>query len=328
MRRALIFLVTLVVCVSGKSGAQEMLPVYSDYLTENLYLLHPSMAGASESNRIRLTARQQWFDLKDAPGLQTLSIHGRIKDKIGIGGIMFNDHNGNYATRGAFATFAYHLMFSRSEVELNQLSFGISGGFLQHQLNAEVFQAYDPILNGTGPDASFGSLDLGLSYYYHEFFAHITAKGLLSIAGRSMAAESYLPNYRQYFFSAGYVITREQSPWGYEPSFLINLRESTGELAVDFNAKAYHRNGFFGGISYRRSLESALNQGNGDRKLGGSQYLIPFVGFDLGKLLFAYTYSYQTNRIILSNGGFHQITLGYDFGKNRRRYDCTCPAVR
>ena len=162
MRRALIFLVTLVVCVSEKSGAQEMLPVYSDYLTENLYLLHPSMAGASESNRIRL-----------------------------IGGIMFNDHNGNYATRGAFATFAYHLMFSRSEVELNQLSFGISGGFLQHQLNAEVFQAYDPILNGTGPDASFGSLDLGLSYYYHEFFAHITAKGLLTIAGRSMAAESY-----------------------------------------------------------------------------------------------------------------------------------------
>ena len=36
-------------------NSQEGLPIYSDYLTDNYYLLHPSMAGVANSNKIRLT---------------------------------------------------------------------------------------------------------------------------------------------------------------------------------------------------------------------------------------------------------------------------------
>lgn len=100
---------------------QEVIPTYSDYLTDNLYLLHPSMAGASNLNKLRLTARQQWFDVDNAPALQTLSGHARPWERIGVGGIVFNDQNGNYSRRGAYATFAYHLLFSRSELDLNQI---------------------------------------------------------------------------------------------------------------------------------------------------------------------------------------------------------------
>ena len=42
--------------------SQDGIPVYSDYLSDNLYLLHPSMAGAASNNQIRMTARKQWFD--------------------------------------------------------------------------------------------------------------------------------------------------------------------------------------------------------------------------------------------------------------------------
>ena len=48
---------------SAKITAQEIIPTYSDYLTDNLYLLHPSMAGAATINKIRMTARQQWLDV-------------------------------------------------------------------------------------------------------------------------------------------------------------------------------------------------------------------------------------------------------------------------
>ena len=34
------------------ANAQEGLPTYSDYLTDNLYLIHPSMAGAASHNQI------------------------------------------------------------------------------------------------------------------------------------------------------------------------------------------------------------------------------------------------------------------------------------
>ena len=63
-------------------SAQEGLPIYSDYLTDNYYLLHPSMAGVSNCNKIRLTGRQQWFGDEDAPSLQTMSINGRIGESL------------------------------------------------------------------------------------------------------------------------------------------------------------------------------------------------------------------------------------------------------
>ena len=43
--------------------------------------------------------------------------------------------------------------------------------------------------------------------------------------------------------------------------------------------------------------------------------------------MFAYTYSYQSNSIVLDNGGYHQLTLGFNFGCRREKYDCKCPSV-
>src|SRR5690606_3800593 len=73
---------------------QDGIPLYSDYFADNLYILHPSMAGAANSGQIRLTARQQWFDQNNAPNLQTLSANMRVGDRSGVGVIAFNDKNG------------------------------------------------------------------------------------------------------------------------------------------------------------------------------------------------------------------------------------------
>ena len=97
--------------------AQEGIPVYLDYLQDNLYLLHPSMAGASQTSKLRGTARSQWAGLENAPALQTVSINSRVGEKVGVGGILFNDGNGFFGQTGAYATFAYHLLLSRSFVE-------------------------------------------------------------------------------------------------------------------------------------------------------------------------------------------------------------------
>ena len=41
------------------ANAQEGLPIYSDYLTDNYYLLYPSMAGVSNCGKVRMTGRKQ-----------------------------------------------------------------------------------------------------------------------------------------------------------------------------------------------------------------------------------------------------------------------------
>ena len=39
------------------SVGQETLPIYADYLSDNVFLIHPSAAGIGNCGKIRLTAR-------------------------------------------------------------------------------------------------------------------------------------------------------------------------------------------------------------------------------------------------------------------------------
>ncbi len=316
---------------TSASKAQEIIPTYSDYLTDNLYLIHPSMAGASNYDKIRLTVRQQWFDVEDPPNLQTLTYNSRVNDKIGVGGILFRDENGNFSKLGAYATFAYHLMFSRSNIDLNQLSFGISAGIIQHRLDTSNFTVFDPLIGENNTDF-FANMDFGISYYVRNLYFHFAAKNLLSVRRELFFSDAVPSNMRKYLFSAGYVFTLNRNdPWSFEPSILFQAREATSELALDVNAKAYYEleNGkLWGGLSYRNSFEGAEFTREGDEVQSQQlRYITPFVGLNYKKFVFGYTYSYQLNSIVLSNGGFHQLTLGYNFGESRERYNCNCPAI-
>lgn len=312
-------------------NAQEVIPTYSDYLTDNLYLIHPSMAGASNHDQLRLTARRQWFDVENAPNLHTLAYNARLKDKIGVGGILFRDENGNFSKMGAYATFAYHLMFSRSNVDLNQLSFGISAGVIQHRLDESGFTRFDPLIGDNSSDI-FANMDFGISYYVSDFYFHLAAKNLLSVNRELFYSDAVPSNMRKYLFSAGYVFELNvNDPWSFEPSILYQMREATNEMSLDANMKAYYEMDFgklWAGVSYRNSFEGAeFTQDGEEIKSQQLRYITPFVGAEYNKFVFGYTYSYQLNSLVLSNAGFHQITLGYNFGDSRARYDCKCPAI-
>jgi hypothetical protein len=95
-------LLFLAVClISQISFSQEGVAVYSDYLSDNYYLLHPSMAGAANCAKLRVTARQQWFGQKDAPAMQTVSFNGSLTEQSGVGAIVYNDKNGYHAQKGS-----------------------------------------------------------------------------------------------------------------------------------------------------------------------------------------------------------------------------------
>lgn len=335
------FLLFTVFCIPFLVSAQERgIPVYSDYLTDNLYLLHPSMAGASLNSKIRLTARQQWFDVEDAPSLQTLSYNGRINDKIGIGGILFNDSNGRFSQQGFYGTFAYHILLSRDRVDLNQLSFGLSIGVLQEKLDESDLigpgQPPDPIIAGTEQKDAYFNVDFGVSYNFLEFFAHATVKNIIPQKRDIFSSDLETDNQRQYLLSLGYTISSFGSPWSFQPSVLLQNKEVTSETLGDINMKIYRDFGsgqLWGGLSYRRSFDGAefTNGTNGGQvgtvKSQKLQYITPFLGITYNNFVFAYTYSYQANSVVLSNSGFHQITLGYNFGDNSQPYHCKCPAV-
>ena len=327
-----ITLVSLMYLSTHLAIAQEGLPIYSDYLTDNYYLIHPSMAGVANCNKARLTARQQWFGQENAPSLQTFSVNGRIGDtRSGIGSIIYNDQNGYHSQTGAYLTYAHHLMFSRNTIDLNMLSFGLSAGVIQYKLDETAFIEFDPIIAGIEQSASEFNVDFGFSYHFINFYAHATIKNLLANEGVNINEQGVVfDNLTNYLFSAGNVFSKYGSDWSYEPSILFSYKSATEESFMDFNFKTYRDLDFgsiYAGISYRRSFDGAeFTNGNSvsSQKL---QYITPLLGVIYNNLMFAYTYSYQSNSIVLDNGGYHQLTLGFNFGCRKEKYDCECPSV-
>lgn len=326
----------VLVIMIGTQGAlaQDGLPIFADYLTDNLYLIHPSSAGLSTKNKIRLTGRRQWFDVQDAPALTTASVNARVTEKVGVGGILFADDNGFFSQRGAFGTFAYHLLLGRNYVDLNQLSFGISIGFIQNQLDETGFDLTtgDPVIGGIVQSDTFINADIGVTYNVYNFVAHLTVKNLLPME-RDIFTPQFEPNnQRRFLLSTAYTFGKFYSKWDFEPSVLFQYTDQTQESSIDLNFKAFYEldwGKIWGGISYRRALDGAEFTTGTDSDVSTQffQTVTPFLGVNYKKYVFAYTFSNQINDVVISNAGIHQITLGYNFGKRREPYDCNCPAV-
>lgn len=328
-------LLAFVILAIQFSKAQEGLPIYSDYLTDNYYLIHPSMAGVANCAKIRLTARKQWFGQDNAPALQTMSINSRIgESQSAVGAIVYNDKNGYHSQTGAYLTYAHHLMFSRNEIDLNMLSFGLSSGAIQYKLDETTFldEGFDPLITGIEQSATNFNIDFGFSYHFINFYAHATVKNVLNNDGVNSNANGIFKydNLRTFLFSAGNVFSKLGSEWSYEPSIMFLYRDGTKESSIDLNAKVYKEMDFgklWGGISYRRSLDGAEFANGTGVSSQNLQYFTPFLGLDYKNFVFAYTYSYQANSVVFNNGGFHQLTLGYNFNCRKKKYDCACPAV-
>lgn len=321
------------------SFSQEVLPVYSDYLSDNYYLLHPSMAGAANCTKLRVTARQQWFDQSQAPSLQTVSFNGRLNDRSGAGIILINDRNGFHAQRGVRVTYAHHLKFSRDEVDLNQLSFGLSTGFAQSVIDETTFKQFDPVVyGGVEQKASYFNIDIGTSYNYLDFYVHFTVKNLLA-SERNLYTQKEATNLRRFILNTGYTFGDSKS-FLWEPSVMFQTISQTKESIIDLNLKVYKslNDGeakVWGGISYRRSLDGAeYFEGNQIAGLGTGtvssqklQYVTPILGLNYKNFMVSYTYSQLVQQVNFDTAGFHQLTLGLNLFCKPERYHCNCPAV-
>lgn len=314
------------------SFSQEGIAVYSDYLSDNYYLLHPSMAGAANCAKLRLTGRQQWFGQEDAPALQTISFNGRIGEQSGAGAIAYNDRNGYHSQTGIKLTYAHHIMFSRDDVDLNQLSFGVNVGLTQSTLDETAFLRpgdFDPIVRGDIIQKdSYFNVDIGMSYNYLDFYAHATVKNAIETR-REIYSDIESDNLRKVILNVGYTFGEEDGLL-WEPSVMFQSISQTKESTFDLNLKAYKEletGKLWGGLSYRRSLDGAEYVQNGSLKTQKLQYITPIVGVNFQNFMFAYTYSHLVGDVKFDNGGFHQITLGINLFCKPDKYHCNCPAI-
>lgn len=320
-------------------NAQEGIPTYSDYLTDNIYLIHPAMAGASNCSKLRLTGRQQWSGEKGAPSLMTASYNTRFDQykPSAAGVILFNDKNGYHSQTGLYLTYAHHIMFSRNKVDLNQLSFGLSLGLIQSRLDQSEFDLlqdngiFDPSATSNEKiSTSYYNVDFGVAYHLLDFYVQFTIKNLLG-SGRKLYSVEESTNLQRYLVSMGYVFASRNSDWSFEPSVLFQNISQTKESLFDVNIKAYRKMDFgkvWGGLSYRTSLDGAEYYSISGSSVGQKlQYITPFIGINYNQFMFGYTYTNQFGNVKLVDGGYNQITLGMNLNCAPEKYDCNCPGI-
>tara|TARA_R110002073_G_scaffold108336_1_gene243295 strand:- start:1571 stop:2542 length:972 start_codon:yes stop_codon:yes gene_type:complete len=315
-KRLTFFLVSLLFVT--QVSAQETLPIYSDYLSDNVFLVHPSAAGIGNTGKLRFTARQQWAGVKDAPTLQTISFHNRFGQKAAFGFVLFNDSNGFHSQKGVQGTYAFHLDINRGSF-INQLSFGISLTAVQNQVDQSQFFG-DPTVAQLIQSDSYFNADFSVAYHKSGFSSYFTVKNLLLSAKNNLNNDLEPLDLRNYIVSLGYYFGQERLIQ-YEPSIMVQLRESTGERIVDFNIKAYKNfNGaqLWAALSYRRGFDA--------KPIENLTYITPIIGVNYKKWMFSYTYSKQINDIVLTNAGFHQVSVGVNLFTKRPRA-AACPNI-
>lgn len=297
---------------------QETLPIYSDYLSDNVFLIHPSAAGIGTCGKIRLTGRKQWQGVANAPELQTLSFHNRLGEKAAVGLVIFNDKNGYHSQKGLQATYAYHLSIGNGNV-FEQLSFGLSAAVVQNQSDQRAFfgdRAVEQLIESTG----YFNADFSVAYHKEGFSSYFTVKNLL-LSSKNNLNNSLEPlDLRNYIFSAGYFFDY-RNVVKLEPSFMLQLREGTSEVLTDFNIKAYksfNKAQLWAALSYRRSFDKGA--------IENINYVSPIVGINYKQMMLSYTYTKQLGEIVFSDTGYHQITLGINVFCKRQRA-AACPNI-
>lgn len=314
-------LFVLFLCIGFYVQAQETLPVYFDYLSDNIYLVHPAAAGIGSCAKLRITQRQQWTNNSDSPSLQTLSFHSKVGEKTGLGFSFYNDRNGFSSQTGFEGTYAYHVPLGNNFQVFNQLSFALSVVSVENSIDERTFNTNDPAISGIIRNSNYFNANFGMAYHYKGMSSYFTIKNLLLSDRKLLNSDFESLNIRRYIGSVGYYFFQEKS-WQLEPSVLYQFIEKTKESFADFNFKAYKKlegnNLLWFVLSYRKSFDKNAIQ--------TYQQITPVVGLNFGPFMVSYTYTQQIGDIVFENTGFHQFTLGINLWCRTPRA-AACPNI-
>lgn len=319
MRKLIIYLFFLSI---ANGFSQELnLPVFTQYLADNNFVVSPTYAGIGDNLKIRANGLTQWVGIKGAPANQSLYGDFRIADRSGVGLSFYNDKNGNTIQSGVKFSFAHHLILDYYSEQY--LSFGISFNINTFRIDINNFNTttenptIDPFITNDRRTAN-NNFDVGALYRNKGYFLSFNANNILEKKldeAIRVLEPNLLLNYQVY---TGYTFKGpEKSRIEYEPSIYYQMFSSDKRSSTDLNFKFRKFNRkedyFWAGISYRFLNDQFLKPVN----------IGPMVGFQKSMFYFGYAYQITTNELSAFNSGTHAITIGLNFLQGISNCPCT-----
>lgn len=310
--------------VTFSYGQELNLPVFTQYLADNPFVVSPTYAGIGDNLRIRANGLTQWVGIKDAPDNQSVYADFRVLDRSGVGISLYNDSNGYTKQMGGKISFAHHLILDYYSKQY--LSFGISYNFNSFKIDINEFKpTYEnPTLDpGITNDRYVGNnnFDIGALYRNKGYFLSLNISNVLNkkIDQFRGIEPSLLRNYQVY---TGYTFKGSNNRVELEPSVYYQMFASDKRSSTDLNFKYRQYNKyedyFWIGVSYRFLNDQVLEP----------LMMGPMAGFKKNNFYFGYSYQASLNQIGAYNSGTHVITIGLDFLRNISNCPCTQSPVR
>ncbi|GGI57470.1 PorP/SprF family type IX secretion system membrane protein [Winogradskyella haliclonae] len=306
------------------SSAQELnLPVFTQYLADNEFVISPTFAGIGDNVRIRANGLTQWVGIKGAPDNQALYADMRIGNRSGVGVSMYNDKNGNTRQKGIKFSFAHHLTLGYNSKQY--LSLGLSYNINSFRIDIENFVATPdiPIVDPSIIDdrsQTNNNFDAGFLYRYNNFYLSFNVNNILEkdVNPFTGLEPNSLTNFQ--LFSGLVMRSSQDRMTEYEPSVFYQRFNSDGRSSTDINFK-YRKLNRYGdyywiGASYRFLNDQLLKPLN----------IGPMAGVMKKGFYFAYSYQFTVNDLAGYNSGTHSITIGIDLLQGVSNCECTTGA--
>lgn len=296
------------------NGQELTLPTFTQYTSDNEFVISPTYAGIGDYVKVRGNALTQWVGIKDAPDTQTLVGDIRLGERSGTGVLFYNDRNGNTRQYGARLSFAHHLTLNSQDDKF--LSFGLSYNVNQFRIATENFGPINDPSVTNDRSVTNHNFDVGILYRHDKFFASINASNILN-KDLDVFAISEPNRLRNYYIYTGYRYKKNLgSDWEIEPSAFFQIFESDGRSSTDLNLKFRYfdfENYYWAGLTYRFLNDQFLMPWN----------IGPMAGMKVGGFYFGYSYQVIFNEIQLYSTGTHVVTVGLDLFQGISNCKCT-----
>ena len=312
MRVRIVYILAVLMFLQGNISAQQT-PVYSQYFM-NGFVVNPAMAGIDGTLKFEVSARDYLIGIKESPMTFTASANGRLLRKkvkvdnekvrsqtgrVGMGGMIYDDHNGLVNRIGLQYTYSYHI-----DLRQSQLSLGLSLALSQTRIDAAKLDFNDPeplLREGFGnlsyvPDAMLGAL-----YKKDNHYVGLTVSNLFQKSVHFGKFDYNHVMYRQYLLLGGTIFDVGENAY-IAPSVLIKAtsnRVFQGEFATRFS----YKDDIWIAASYRTPQVAAL-----------------MIGIRAKNVFIGYTYEYNFNSIRNVSYGAQEVSLIYRIGDTARRY--------
>jgi type IX secretion system PorP/SprF family membrane protein len=298
MKRTIILFSLLVL---GVGAFAQQLPHYSQYLL-NLYTLNPAVGGSENHFDAKSLNRDQWVGMTDAPRTYTLSLNGPLKNnKMGVGGLIYNDIAGSFRRTGINFSYAYHIRLG----ETLKLSVGISAGIQQFATDFSkniAYQSGDIAIDNNIASVILPDLGAGIYLYSDKLFFSVSAPQVLPMKIQYFedygATQSKLVNHM--YIAGGYKLALGEV-FAIQPAVLLKY-VTPAPLQVEATLRAIYKDQIWLGGSYRTDFAN------------GSDAIVLMAGYTFQQnLTLGYSYDMTTSGLKNYSAGTHEIMIGVRF---------------